>query len=350
FSDFAILYRTNAQSFAFEKALIGATIPYKIVGGVRFYDRREVKDVMAILKLVINPADTVSLERVCRNVLSGIGDVSINKILAGLPLSGKAKTSYARLKSFLDDTRKGIAKQTSEGSEEASLTQDEIPPAQLIKKAVNYFDFHALLDDGTPSGIERIENLSVLSNNALPYETLAQFLEDSTLMSSADEESAQDSITLMTIHAAKGLEFPVVFLVGMEDGLFPSSRSMEESDIEEERRLAYVGMTRAKEKLFLTYAKERFSFGSKSYTSPSRFLLELGYNPYGSADYDAEYKPDTDDFALKTGGFASHSSHSRATKKSSFTSADNLFGEEEYDESDWDSLSDPFPDDLPVFE
>ncbi len=285
YHDFAVLYRTNAQSYAFEKAFINAKIPYKIIGGVRFYDRKEVKDALAILKLLVNPHDTVSLERVCKNVLSGIGDASFNKILAGIEPSGKAKKSYEKLTNFLD-----------------KYSSTKIPPSELIQKITDYFNFKELLSDGTPSGEERTENLSVLSSNAINYENLSDFLADASLMSSADEEISKNSVTLMTLHAAKGLEFPVVFLVGLEDGLFPSSRSEDERDIEEERRLAYVGMTRAKELLILTYARSRFTFGSRNYSIPSRFLLELGYNPYGSNDFsnidepDKEFDPFAPDF------------------------------------------------------
>ncbi len=303
FSDFAVLYRTNAQSYAFERAFIDAKIPYKVIGGVRFYDRKEVKDVLAILRLLVNQGDRVSLERVARNVLSGIGDVGLQKIfhfldqttvaepllapdLANL-LSAKAKQSFNKLVRFI------------------STMPLTLTPAEIVKKAVEYFDFRTLLDDGTPGGVDRIENLAVLIDNANPYTALDEFLADAALMSSADESSAKNSVTLMTLHAAKGLEFPVVFLVGMEDGLFPSLRANgTEADLEEERRLAYVGMTRAMQDLFLSYAQSRFSFGGRNYCTPSRFLLELGYNPYGS----------------------------------------NAFSD---DQSDFDF--DPFPPDLPIF-
>lgn len=313
FSDFAVLYRTNAQSYTFERAFIQAKIPYKIIGGVRFYDRKEVKDVLAILKILVNPSDRVSLERVVQNVLPGIGAASLTKLLDRMSaielssggaenplmnlnltdgLATRAKNSFARLQNFVRTT-----------------DLSSVPPVEIINRAVSYFDFKNLLDDGTPSGMERLENLSVLASNAAPYETLEEFLVDATLMSSADEETSKNSVTLMTLHAAKGLEFPVVFLVGMEDGLFPSARSAEEeAGLEEERRLAYVGMTRAEELLFLTYAQSRFSFGSRTYAEPSRFLLELGYNPYGSAGYDVS----DDDFP-----------------------------------DGWDE--DPFPEDLPVY-
>ncbi len=298
FSDFAVLYRTNAQSYAFEKAFINYKIPYKIIGGVRFYDRKEVKDVLAILKVLINHRDLVSLERVMHNVLSGVGEASLKKIFSFLDqsdvklpllepeltssLSAKAKKSMLDLANFI------------------SKTSSEDAPSKTIQSIIEHFNFKELLNDGTPTGEDRIENLAVLIDNATQYNTLEDFLADAALMSSADEASTKNSVTLMTLHAAKGLEFPVVFLVGMEDGLFPSARSENEADLEEERRLAYVGMTRAMQELFLTYAKSRFSFGGRNYSMPSRFLLERGYNPYGSNDYsDEDYQSDEfsgDDF------------------------------------------------------
>ena len=287
-------------------------IPYKIIGGVRFYDRKEVKDVLAILKLLVSGRDRVSLERVTKNVLSGIGDASLQKIFVAMdavpddnPLKnpdlpevlkpGKAKTSFCRLANFI------------------KTTPLDLPPTEIIQKVINYFDFEHLLKDGTEAGEERLANLGVLASNAMPYATLDEFLADASLMSSADESSAKDSVTLMTLHAAKGLEFPVVFIVGMEDGLFPSSRANDDdAALEEERRLAYVGMTRAMKKLFMTYAASRYSFGNRNYNMPSRFLLELGYNPYGSNQFH-----DNDSYDADGDGFKDY---------------------------------DPFPDDLPVYE
>ena len=323
YSNFAILYRTNAQSYAFEKALMGFHIPYKIVGGVRFYDRKEVKDVLAILKLIINQRDKVSLARVVSNVLSGVGESSLLKITDAMdsmsdsrPLinpdlpevlkGGKAKNGFLRLVNFLKSVKEGDL------------------PSETIKRVIEYFNFRELTDDGTPSSEERMGNLEVLVSNALAYEGLNEFLADASLMSSADENSAKNSVTLMTIHSAKGLEFPVVFLVGMEDGLFPSSRASEnESDLEEERRLAYVGMTRAMRKLFLTYAGSRYSYGSRNFCMPSRFLIELGYNPYGSSGYRDEDGDGFTDFS-----------------DSGFGDFDG-FGDDDFD---------PFPEDVPVFE
>ncbi len=312
FSDFAVLYRTNAQSYTFEKAFINMHIPYKIVGGVRFYDRKEVKDVLAVLKILVNQRDRVSLERVTKNVLSGIGETSLIRLLGAIDsisgdrplvdpdlpdvLSGKARNAFLKLVSFIEST---------------PLDQ---PPADIVSKVIISFGFEAMLRDGTPNGEERIDNLTVLVGNATQYETLDDFLADATLMSSVDESSAANSVTLMTLHAAKGLEFPVVFIVGMEDGLFPSARAEDEASLEEERRLAYVGMTRAMKRLFMTYAASRYSFGSRAYNMPSRFLLELGYNPYGSNQMNKDLDGD---------GFS--------------------------DFSDDDFYDDPFPDDLPTY-
>ena len=290
FDNYAILYRTNAQSYAFEKAFIHAGMPYKIIGGVRFYDRREIKDVLAILKLVMNERDKVSLERVMKNVLSGVGEASVAKVLAAMDLavgknpeplkdpslinilkSARARTGFSQLVDFLWGLKGGEN------------------PGEIIAKIIEHFNFRELVDDGTPATEDRLGNLEVLVSNAAAYGNLEDFLADATLMSSADESSMKNSVTLMTMHAAKGLEFPVVFLVGMEEGLFPSSRCMEDEDeLEEERRLAYVGMTRAMKKLFLTYAASRFSYGSRSYSMPSRFLTELGYDPYGASDLDGD--------------------------------------------------------------
>ena len=330
-SDFAVLYRTNAQSYAFEKAFINMQIPYKIVGGVRFYDRKEVKDVLAILRLVVNQRDKVSLTRVVSNVLSGIGEASLAKVLSAMdsiegaePLfdadlpevlkAGKAKSGLLKLISFL-----------------RKVSRDS-NPGEVVRLAVEYFDFRTLTDDGTPSAEDRMRNLEVLGAQAQEYEGLDEFLADATLMSSADEMSAKNAVTLMTMHAAKGLEFPVVFMVGLEEGLFPGSRVADDlAELEEERRLMYVGMTRAMRKLFLTYAGSRYSYGNRSYNMPSRFLMELGYNPYGSGGYgmdgygSAGYRDEDGD------GFTDDTE----------TDFNDVFGESDFD---------PFPDDGPIFE
>ena len=360
FGDFAVLYRTNAQSYAFEKAFINAKIPYKIIGGVRFYDRKEVKDVLAILKLIVNPNDRVSFERVVKNVLSGIGTASMEKIFGYLNehpeenfsrLTGlidstlippRARQAVNRLASFLDELRDsgpnndGVTGLVRELTEDGAETITTFPMEEIIEKVVNYFDFPTLLHSGTPEGDEDMQNLAVLASNASAYDTLEDFLADASLLSSADESAGDDVVTLMTLHAAKGLEFPVVFIVGLEDGLFPSSRAdNSEDELEEERRLAYVGITRAMQELFLTFAGSRYSFGGRNYNSPSRFLLELGYNPYGSGNFG------------DSGVFAS---------PSGVGSLGILGGDPDGEFSDFfsfddsNAIDDPFPEDVPVFE
>ncbi len=323
FSNFAILYRTNAQSYNFEKVFMNVGIPYKIIGGVRFYDRKEIKDVLAILKIIVNEKDKVSLERVMKNVLSGLGDVSITKILTkvdeksenedrpledtevlGVLKTMRAKESFSKLVSFI-----GRAREIEN-------------PGEVIREIISEFDFKSLTNDGTPASEERMRNLEVLVSIAGEYINIESFLTDATLMSSADEKVVKNSVTLMTMHAAKGLEFPVVYIVGMEEGLFPSGRcSEDEAELEEERRLAYVGMTRAMKRLFLTYAGSRNMYGGRNYSMPSRFLTELGYNPYGSMGYQNE---DGDGFMDGVSG-------------SGFSD----FSDEDFDE---------FPEDLPVFD
>ena len=305
-SDFAVLYRTNAQSQAFERAFMDYRLPYKLVGGVRFYDRKEIRDVVAYLHLIVNPHDIISLTRVINVPARGIGEKSVQKILEG-DLEGLTAKTRGAYEKFVDILA-GLREQNAAG----------VGPADIIEELLRKIDYRSYLNDGDKlKAEERNENLTVLIGEAGQYETLDEFLADAALMSSADESAGEDAVTLMTLHAAKGLEFPVVFLVGLEEGLLPHVRSMDESveDVEEERRLAYVGMTRAMQELFLTYANSRFMFGGRNYNFPSRFLQDLGYNPYGG--------------------------------RSGLTDFGDDFGVDDFGE-DFDD--DPFPDDLPVFE
>ena len=355
FSDFAVLYRTNAQSSAFEKAFIAAKIPYKIIGGVRFYDRKEVKDVLALLKLIANPLDRVSFERVTKNILSGVGPASVEKIfvylnehpeqnlanLGGLKLSARADVAVRKVEEFLQAMR-------------VELDNQDITAAEIIERIVDQFNFGALLRTDTPDGAERMQNIEVLASNASVYDTLEDFLEDAALLSSADESAGDNVVSLMTLHAAKGLEFPVVFMVGLEEGLFPSSRSDNSlEELEEERRLAYVGMTRAMQELFLTFAGSRYSFGGRTYNAPSRFLLELGYEPYGSGVFgeSGEFRSGSEmmDGVLYVGGSfgilgGDPDGEFGATASPSVEST----GKDDF--SDFDEDFDPFPEDLPVWE
>jgi DNA helicase-2/ATP-dependent DNA helicase PcrA len=232
----------------------------------------------------VNPNDIISLTRVINVPARGIGEKSVQKILAGdiSSLTAKTRAAYTHFSDTLSKLRE--------------LNASGVGPAEIIEELLRKIDYRGYLNDGDKlKAEERNENLTVLIGEAGQYETLDEFLADAALMSSADESAGEDAVTLMTLHAAKGLEFPVVFLVGLEEGLLPHVRSMDESveDVEEERRLAYVGMTRAMQELFLSYANSRFMFGGRNYNFPSRFLQDLGYNPYGIGGMKLE---DDDDF------------------------------------------------------
>jgi DNA helicase-2/ATP-dependent DNA helicase PcrA len=279
-SDFAVLYRTNAQSYILERAFLQARIAYKIVGGVRFYDRREVKDVIAYLRLLYQPNDRVSFSRIANVPTRGVGATSLEKFLlwqaaedtdvisslvaaSQAPLTGRAQNALIRLGEILRELQ--------------TMIQDGVGPSQLIEQLLVLTGYKAYLQDGTPQAEDREENLSSLVSDAATFASLADFLDEVALMSSADE-TAEDSVTLMTLHAAKGLEFPVVCIVGMEEGILPHARIYEAgpSELEEERRLCYVGMTRAREELHVSYAASRLHFGQRTYNPKSRFLDDMG--------------------------------------------------------------------------
>ena len=279
-SDLAVFYRTNAQSRVLEEHLTRHGIPYKVIGGTRFYDRREVKDALAYLKAVINPTDEVSVKRILNTPKRGIGDGSIGKLDAhatahGLTfidalrvahdagVSGKATTGIHHFLVLIDGA--------------ADLAAEDKPAAlleQLLERS-GYLD--ELRAERTIESEGRLENLAELVGSAQEADSIEQFLEQVSLVSDADEIDGDDSqVVLMTVHAAKGLEFPAVFVIGMEDGVFPHLRSIGEPDeMEEERRLAYVALTRAQERLYLTHAWSRTLFGGTQYNPPSRFLDEI---------------------------------------------------------------------------
>lgn len=266
FADFSVLYRTNAQSRVLEEVFMRDGIPYLLVGGVKFYERKEVKDLLAYLRLLLNPEDTISRQRL-------------------------EKVGKRRLLRFEEQDRTELS---------------AFPPPELIRKILEVTGYLTYLDDGTEEGQSRIENVKELSSVAASFGSLPEFLEHVALVQPTDRlptrsaplrvalspvETAnraarirqdlsadrQDTVTLMTLHSAKGLEFPHVFITGLEEGLLPHSRSMGSNDeIEEERRLCYVGMTRARRQLHLSFARERLLFGSRSESFPSRFISEIG--------------------------------------------------------------------------
>jgi len=266
-SDFAVLYRTNAQSRALEEAFIRYGIPYRVIGGVRFYERREVKDIIAYLRLLANPDDQISLERVINVPARGIGSKTFLKYLQDLSnLNSEIPPKIQQFLEMVEEIRKKKV-------EVADLIE-------IIAEKTGYKDY---LLDGTPEGEARWENVLELKsvaayNDALGLENpLEAFLEKVALYQDTDNyDAGANVVTLMTLHSAKGLEFPVVFIIGFEEGLLPHSKSIDEdSDVEEERRLCYVGITRAKQKLYLLYASERIYFGNPVANSPSRFLAEI---------------------------------------------------------------------------
>ena len=285
YSDFAILYRMNTQSRAIEEILRREGIPYKIIGGLKFYERKEIKDVISYLRLIQNPSDNISLKRVINEPKRGIGKTSLDNIEKLAEDTGismyeiiKNADQYGLNRVFLN------SREFVNVIEELRNKKDDIKISELIKETLNKSGYtKALEEENTIEAENRIENLDEFLTVAIEFEDesaenkLSDFLEGITLSSDIDNmEETDDSVTLMTLHSAKGLEFPVVFLVGMEEGIFPGYKSISEpKELEEERRLCYVGITRAKKNLFLTCSKQRTIFGSTSCNPISRFLKEI---------------------------------------------------------------------------
>jgi DNA helicase-2/ATP-dependent DNA helicase PcrA len=280
--DCAIFYRTNAQSRVIEEYLMRVGIPYKVVGGTRFYDRREVKDALAYVKVTVNPADEVSVKRVLNVPRRGVGESSVGRLDA-----------YARSHAltFIDALREaaaaGVTGKALKGIDEFLKLIDDLEhfvtdgPAAVIEAAMQRSGYVAELEaEHSIESEGRIENLAELVGAARDFASVDEFLEQISLVADTDDlDGDASAIVLMTLHAAKGLEFPVVFLIGLEDGVFPHLRSIGDPDeLEEERRLAYVGITRARERLHLSHAWARTMFGSTQYNPPSRFLDEIPAN------------------------------------------------------------------------
>lgn len=300
YKDFAVLYRTNAQSRSLEEVFIHRGIPYRIVGGVRFYDRKEIKDVMAYLRLIYQPDDSASFERIANVPARGLGAKSLlnfhqwrvgvgYSLFEGLKRIGecdnlipKAAKSLAELVDIIISYR---------------TQMEELTPAALLDSLLRRLDYMHYLSDGTPQAEARLENVKELLSVAEQYQSagLAALLEEVSLLSDLDSaDFSGNSVTFMTLHSAKGLEFPAVFITGCEEGVLPHSRALYDAgEMEEERRLMYVGMTRAKEELYLIHAVERTLFGGRTSNPPSRFLSDIG-----SA-------AETNEPALAAGGFPS---------------------------------------------
>jgi DNA helicase II / ATP-dependent DNA helicase PcrA len=285
---FAILYRTNAQSRAFEESLVRLTIPYKVVGGLRFYDRKEIKDVLAYLRAIVNPADTLSLLRVINTPRRGIGKATIDALVkASQELSQPLweilsdETSVRTLAGRSAKSVLGFVEMIQQCREQL----DSLPASALVQEVLEASGYlRDLKAQGTDEAEDRFQNVQELYNAVLQFEeeneddrSLVAFIASASLGSELDNlEENEAKVSLMTLHSSKGLEFPIVFLVGLEQGLFPNFRSLEDpAAIEEERRLCYVGITRAQERLFLSHARERRLYGNREPASPSLFLSEL---------------------------------------------------------------------------
>jgi len=310
-SDFACLYRTNAQSRSLEEAFLQFGIPYQVIGGTKFYDRQEIKDILAYLKFLYNPNDETSFKRIVNLPKRAVGKTSIDKILDcyhknveksneislahilidpteyDLKITGKAKLGLASFMEQMANLRDKI-------------NQPNYNLSKLVSDLIKETNYISIFDNDDKSE-ERLANIDELYSvtqkfdSKEPMEALYEFLQETALLSDTDSLESQEKVTLMTYHSAKGLEFPVVFMIGMEDGILPHSRSlMSQKELEEERRLCYVGITRAKDKLFMTYTQIRRIFGQMQANPSSRFLQEIPDYLFesislGYSDYDSEW-------------------------------------------------------------
>lgn len=268
-NSFTVLYRTHAQSRAIEEAMVKHGFPYRIIGGVKFYQRREIKDILAYLRLSLNPNDQLSVGRIYNVPNRGIGQISFEKLIKGTDGVGlKQKTAFGGLKMLIA---------------ELSAKSQELTATGLLKYLLRKIGYEKYIGDGSAEGADRWENVKELFTATKKYDSetapagLEKFLEEVALIQETDKlDNREKAIKLMTIHSAKGLEFPIVFIIGMEDGIFPHSRSLSNpQELEEERRLCYVGITRAKEQVYLTYCRRRLLYGQNQFNPPSRFLFEI---------------------------------------------------------------------------
>ncbi len=278
YKDFAVLYRTNAQSRVIENMLIKSAVPYRVLGGLRFFDRKEVKDVVAYMKLINNPNDNVSLKRIINEPKRKIGkktveDAETLSAQQNISMFNVCESSTGKLKDFADMIN--------------AIKEKSFGVSKMVEEILDKTGYlQSLVDENTVESKTRIENIRELVTDAMEYEsscpegeqpTLAGYLEKISLVADVDNyDETQDVVVLMTLHSAKGLEFPVVFIAGMEEGIFPSFMSVvSNEELEEERRLCYVGITRAKQRLYISHTFSRSIYGSTSYNQPSRFLAEI---------------------------------------------------------------------------
>ncbi|MGN1089656.1 MAG: ATP-dependent helicase [Huintestinicola sp.] len=329
YSDFAVLYRMNAQSNALEKALTAAGIPYRVIGGLRFYDRKEIKDVIAYLSIINNPNDMLRFKRIVNEPKRGIGDSTLSMIeqisidLKQPPVQVmKNSDTYAPL-----SKKSASLIKTADMFIELEEAADKIPLDELFDLVIEKSGYSAALKNQGDEGAARLENIEELKSNIVTYmenkaengeeATLSGFLEEISLYTDVDKLSADDdAVCLMTMHSAKGLEFPTVFIVGMEDGIFPGVRCLENPDeMEEERRLAYVGITRAKEKLYITHAQQRMLFGSTQRNFQSRFIKEIDKDCIERKDGTVKSRKPTNEEVISSSGYSYNLQSQLAGKK-----------------------------------
>jgi len=304
--DFAILYRTNFQSRAFEEYLIQQGIPYQVIGGQKFYGRAEIKDIIAYLALINNPNDNISFKRIVNTPPRKIGEKTMEEL--GRIAEEKGKSLFFAIEDYLKEKESKPLKEFYELINELRELSNTLPLPRFVEEVISKVKYLKYLEEKFKADAdERIENIKEFENMVVNFvrETedadLSSLLTQISLITSVDEAKDEDRVSLMTLHSAKGLEFPFVFLVGLEEGLLPHFRSLETTkDIEEERRLCYVGITRAKEKLFLTYALRRSKFGSLNPSKTSRFLTEMEVFEYNKESVDVKT------FAIKKGDTVLH--------------------------------------------
>ena len=321
--EMAVLYRTNAQARVLEEAFMRLGVPYKVVGGTRFYDRREIKDAMSYLRAVINPLDEVSVKRVINVPKRGIGNTSIARLdeyarEMGVPFVDAMR--HAEDAGVGGPARRGIASFVEFLDRLSDLVgQEGVGPGDLLQAAIDDSGYLGELEaEDTVESHGRIENLGELVGSAREFTVLDEFLEQVALVADTDDLDGDDQVVMMTLHSAKGLEFPAVFITGVEEGVFPHNRALNEpEEMEEERRLAYVGITRAMKRLFISHAWSRMLFGNTQYNPPSRFLDEIpselieskgnttGRSSYGRQSYrDRSDRSYADPPAYRRGGEA----------------------------------------------
>lgn len=338
YHDFAVLYRTNAQSRVIEQMFRRLGLPYKIVGGLRFYDRAEIKDLTAYLHLIYQPFDGISFRRIANVPKRGLGDVSINKFMAWQESTGQdilsALNDVDQCSTLSARARNQLHKLGEDLRDIVAIAKKDTPD-KVLMEVIDRFGYRDYVDDGTPQGQSKIENIDEFIGDAKQYSDLSEFLEEVSLISGADVTNDDDAVTLMTLHAAKGLEFSVVFMVGMEEGLFPSARDeLNEAAMEEARRLCYVGMTRAKEQLYMTYAQSRRLYGrDPQYNAPSPFLEDANGGPINGRQIQSDYRASCfDDFKRINDGWGSSYGQSSGSEPA------NDFGDEPHYVMDDDGL------------